>query len=316
MNIFITGESGTIPQQLIYQAKKSGHIIVNELIDDSLKIHQSFKIRKPELDFTNRKLLFSLSKFWEQTDVIIHSGAFVGTDYCDANPEETILTNVQGTKNIVDICNMYGIKMIYYSTTAIFDTQDYSREKLITEQTKKNPQTLYGITKYAGEMIVEKECKQDFSIVRPVFGFGDFPDDLHSALTKLIYNYYNGCKLNILLDKSIQKTYTRVENIACMTLNLIKKNKWNEDYNIGDKYENSHNWFEYMIMIENKFEKLGFDVTESASWFAEKDYLHWHQISTIKAERDDVWECPISLSDGLDMTIKSVISSNIKPYWI
>lgn len=316
MNIFITGESGTIPLQIIKQAKESGFAIMNELVDNSFKKHNSFKIRPNEIDFCDRELMFSLSNIWEKTDVIIHSGAAVGTDYCASDALATIQTNVYGTKNIVDICNMYKIPLIYFSTTAIFDPNDYGREKLITESTRKNPQTLYGITKYAGEMIVEKECKSLFTIVRPVFGFGNFPDDLHSAITKLMYHYYNGCNLNILLNKNIQKTYTRVENIACMTLNIIKNKKWNNDYNIGDKYQNSYNWYQYMTMIEHKFEKYGFDVVESVNWEEEKDYLHWHQISTIKAERDGIWECPISLSDGLDMTIKSVIESNIKPYWI
>jgi len=316
MKIFITGESGTITKQIIKQAKHCGWEIMNEKIDSSLKRHNSFKIRDNEVDFCDKELLLSLVHIWEQTDIIIHSGAFVGTDYCAVKPEDTIRTNVQGTQNIVDIANMFNIKLIYFSTTAIFDVTKYGREELITESTDKNPKTLYGITKYTGEMIVERTCKTDKTILRPVFGFGDFPDDLHSAMTKLIYNYVNDCDLNILLNRKIEKTYTRVENIAAMTLNTIAYHRWNNDYNIGDKWDNSYDWFEYMEMIEKKFNNKGLTLKNTAQWIEDEDYLQWHQISTVKAERDGIWECPVSLSDGLDLTIKSVLNSNIKPYWI
>ena len=127
-NIFITGESGTIPlalQRLVSKNRKFD--ICNSQLEDPYRLdifkeHQSFSVRKPEIDFLDRDLIFStLSEFWEEIDIIIHSGAYVGTDYCLEKPQNAIQANVEGTNNIVELCNEYNIKLVYFSTTAIYD---------------------------------------------------------------------------------------------------------------------------------------------------------------------------------------------------
>ena len=316
MNYFITGPEGTIAKALKKEIVKRGGQVVNDDIPEQLKTHRSYEVRKAEEDITSRNTLEKLSPYFEKTDVIIHAAASVGTDFCDAKPEETILSNVNGTRNIVEVANRFHIPMIYFSTTAIFDPTDYGISKMITENTRKRPQTLYGITKYTGEMITEQECKFDRTIVRPVFGFSDFPDDLHSALTKMIYHFTNPCDIEILLNKSIHKTYTRVENIAAMTLNIVEKGKWNNDFNIGVRYTDSKDWFEYEELIKTIYRHKGIEnINNTIKWLPEKDYLHWHQIETVKIEREGIYEIPVPLEVGVERTIMSVLQSSVKPYW-
>lgn len=327
MKIFITGESGTIPLAIQDQVAKNyfkEFEIVNRQIPDrqlaNHKAHQSFKIRQPEIDFTDRLTLDVLSNdfnLFKDVEVIIHSGAFVGTDFCNSNPNEAIRTNVEGTRNIVEICNKFGINLVYLSTTAIFDPKDYSQFKPITEETHINPQTLYGITKYAGEMIVRQLCQTPKLIVRPVFGFGNYPEDLHSALTKSIYTLLQpqDTILQILLDKSCNKSYTRVENIAYAILELISRVVWNTTINIGTDYTDSKNWFELFSIIQEQcsqkldFSRIKFDKS--------KDYLHYHNIDNIELRSyiGSKFE-QIHLYDGIADTIKSVINSSMKPYWL
>jgi nucleoside-diphosphate-sugar epimerase len=319
--IFITGESGTIPLaiQKIIAMKKWPFEVINRQIPDrqlvAYKSHQNFIIRQPEIDFTN---LDGFNHLFEDVEIIIHSGAYVGTDFCKAKPTEAIRTNIEGTKNIVDICNKFGIKLIYYSTTAIFDPDDYGDGSPITENTRINPQTLYGITKCAGEMIVKRLCKTPKLILRPVFGFGDYPEDLHSALTKVIYTTLQpeSSQLNVLLDPKIRKSYTRVENIALATLSLMISNIWNQEINVGINHTEAKNWDELFEIIQKAcpqkldFSKIHFDGTQ--------DYLHYHNIDNSKLSK---WVPDFDfyheLKDGISSTIKSVINnSNIKPYWM
>ena len=281
--IFITGESGVIPKAIQALAKDFDCEIVNEWENDkhnlnAIKTHQSFKIRKPEVDFTDIDVLETAIQM-TQPDIIIHSGAFVGTDYCINSKEDAIKANVFGTQNVVDICNKYKIKLCYLSTTAIFDVTDYSRDKYIIEETKINPSTLYGIAKYAGEQIVDKLCETDSLIVRPVFGFGDYPDDLHSALTKLIYSVYAKSHLDILLNQAIKKNYYRVENLANIILQLIFKECWNEKVNIGESWEERRDWFNIIGTLKMIDESLKFN---NINFIKEKDYLHYHNINNNK----------------------------------
>jgi len=338
MKIFITGESGTIPMSIQELALNEYNIdVVNTQLEDNFlthyKAHQSFKIRKREIDFLDRKLLFSelmIENVWKKIDVIIHSGAFVGTDYCESNPNLAIETNVAGTQNIVEICNKFDIKLVYLSTTAIFDPKQYDKNNPITESTKINPQTIYGITKYAGELIVKRLCKTPYLILRPVFGFGDYPHDLHSALTKVIYvlnrNYMKNDvkKLKVLLDKKINKSYTRVENISRCIIELllysIESSTWREEYNIGENHKYSLNWYDLLDIIFDNNKMITYRPNDIEFIFNE-DYLHWHNINDekladIKLDFQSL-KGYIDIEDGITFTNNSVIKNiDETPYWI
>jgi len=326
MKLFITGESGVISTELSAFADFFGHTVVNTQLQeteiDELKTFQAFKVRKKEIDFTDSNVL---RKVFEITkpELVIHSGAYVGTDYCDHKKDKAILTNVYGTKLIVDLCNEKKIPIIYFSTTAIFNPAKYSRTNPITEKTEISPQTLYGITKYAGELIVKNECKTDKMIIRPVFGFGDYPNDLHSALTKLIYTLFSGQKneLKILLNPNIGKNYYRVVNIAYCVFNLIKNNCWGEEVNVGEHYSVRKNWYELIEIISKKGPEVveNFQVSlENVKFLANNDYLHWHNIENKKLTMligDDIHL--ETLEEGIEKTIISVVENAKQiPYWI
>jgi nucleoside-diphosphate-sugar epimerase len=334
-NIFITGESGVIPMAMQHMLTDSDEFkVVNSQINDvygikHLKKHQSFKIREPEIDFLDTHLLnFGLKDLWEDVDIIIHSGAYVGSDFCNEYPEQAIKTNVQGTKNIVDICNKHKIKLIYFSTTAIFDPNDYSESKPITEKTEITPQTLYGISKYAGEMICKKLCEQPTLIVRPVFGFGDFPHDLHSAITKIIFTYcYNQeykekKKIEVLLNPSIQKSYTRVENIANTVIALLNFED-SDEINIGEPYLEARNWGDILLTMGSVMLQTHWtDLHSAITFIPSKDYLHYHNIDNTKMKRMGIdfksFENYIDFETGIAKTIDSTLKNinYIKPYWI
>jgi len=347
--IFITGESGTIPLAIQKQLMESKEYqIVNCQTKDpyglktkALKEWQAFSVREPELNFLDRELLFHsvLEKMWKETDIIIHSGAFVGTDFCADKPTDAIKANVEGTQNIVDLCNKYNIKLCYFSTTAILDPKDYGKTRPMSELTKIEPQTLYGITKFSGEQIVKQLCKNDFMVVRPVFGLSDYPDDLHSALTKAIYIlYHNGIslsseKLEILLDTKIPKSYTRVENIGAAVIKLIDGNQWGETFNVGENFKQAVDWKVLFSFIKESFEEIlgpGPDAkwindininNPNIIWKPELDYLHYHNMNDekIKSRSCEFKKMPnyIGLKEGIKSTCESVIKNYLKkPYWI
>jgi len=341
--IFITGESGTIPLQIQIIANNFGFEIVNTQLKYNfltpLKKHQSFKVRKPEIDFLDIECLEKMP--WKEIDLVIHSGAFVGTDFCASDPNLSIKTNVEGTQNIVNFCNRNSIPLIYLSTTAILDPKDYGLFKPINEKTKINPQTLYGITKYSGELIVKNLCSSKYLILRPVFGFGSYPDDLHSALTKIIYIMYKNLvektenNLVVLLDKLINKSYTRVENIASCILSLAKKyffedfKFYNDIINIGENFSKSKNWFQIFEIIAYSFAIKGICTTfefynsieKWVRFLPAKDYLHYHNMDDSKLLNFNLnFEKLLNyipLDEGINLTVDSVIeNSKIQPYWL
>jgi dTDP-4-dehydrorhamnose reductase len=341
--IFITGESGTIPMAMQRLASSFGFEIINTQLEDnfltSFKTHQSFKVRKPEMDFLNRDFLLK-TDMWKQVNLIIHSGAYVGTDYCSSDPGAAIRTNVEGTQNIVDICNKFSIPLIYLSTTAILNPKDYSRHRPMSEFTAISPQTLYGITKYAGELIVQNICKTRRIIVRPVFGFGNYPEDLHSALTKIIYVIYRNLigketKLTVLLNKEIMKSYTRVENIATCILkfaNVINQADIFHEcslINIGENYEKAKDWYDLLDLISYQFitrgicshKNINVIFNKHITFVPEKDYLHYHNLDNSRLKSlgfdFDIQKNYINIETGISLTLDSVIKNiEQEPYWL
>ena len=81
-------------------------------------------------------------------DVIIHTAAATGVDWCEDHPQEAIAVNVRGVDNIV---SWWKGRLIYISTDYVFDgrkwfTSGYSEKHAV------NPVNVYGQTKLAGEM--------------------------------------------------------------------------------------------------------------------------------------------------------------------
>lgn len=84
-------------------------------------------------------------------DVVIHTAAAVNVDECEENPEWAYRLNEEVTKDIADICDELGIKLVYISSDAVFDGEN---EKLYTETDEVNPLNVYAKTKLGGEKYV------------------------------------------------------------------------------------------------------------------------------------------------------------------
>ena len=105
----------------------------------------------------------------EQITEVIHLAALAGVRRGKKYPQEYISTNILGTQNVVDLCNEFKVnKLIFYSSSSVYGNKC---EKPALETDIKNPISLYGITKLAGEHIVNStECKT--VIIRPFTVYG------------------------------------------------------------------------------------------------------------------------------------------------
>lgn len=84
-------------------------------------------------------------------DIVIHCAGLTNIDLCETNKQLAESINVLGTKNIVESCIEVNAKIVYLSTSFIFD----GKEKY-TENDKTIPSTFYGVTKLKGEKIIQE----------------------------------------------------------------------------------------------------------------------------------------------------------------
>ena len=132
-------------------------------------------------------------------DIIIHTAALTRPmSIHDKKPIESLHTNVIGTANVVGICMMMGIKMVYISTDFVYPgiKGDYKEEDPLL------PVNKYAWSKLGGECAVK--LHNDHLILRVAMCSKPFPHKAAIADSKksLIYDDDVADIILMLLDKN------------------------------------------------------------------------------------------------------------------
>lgn len=132
MKILITGGSGLLGSNLTKWF--SPH-------------HQVFSFNSDQLDIRN---ISDVSHYVStiKPDVVIHCAAIAKFVEAEKRPLDTINVNIVGTCNVVQACMQHNIRMVYISTSHVFDGEQGNYKST----DKINPLTKYSKSKAAGEM--------------------------------------------------------------------------------------------------------------------------------------------------------------------
>lgn len=200
MNILITGHFGFI-----------GKWLVDELTEYNLQgydlifgsdIRDKFRLYK----------LFSQNKF----NYVIHLAARAGVRDSKLFPDEYISTNINGTQNIVELCEEFNVKLIFFSSSSVLGGGDKLKESAIY-----NPRSLYAVTKMAGEYLF-KNADIEGTIIRPFTVYGE-----DGRKDMVVYKWINQIKNNEPItfygDGDSSRGYTYVRDLTNGIKQLIKK---------------------------------------------------------------------------------------------
>jgi len=275
MKILITGSKGAIGSYLTPYLKKKYEVI--EIISD----------------ISNYSDLKSKIEKHKEADWIINLAALVNTITCDIAGRYAFDVNVKGAYNVAIISKEFKIKHCFFSTTAI-----YKPNILIKEESEKNPQTLYGFTKYLGEKTVEfvyKDQKENLLIIRPCFIFGGKND--HSIGSLIVKSAIKQIPLVILLDPENKKDYMHITNFSEAIYKLIEKDA-SGDYNIS--YGKPIKFKE----LVDKVKKM--NLNPIIYYRPEEDYMKNHIVDNSKLKNIINWNPTITLDDGLKEVFKNI----------
>ena len=121
-------------------------------------------LNRNQLDVCDQSALLSLSK-QNKFDVIIHCAANVNADACENNPKDCFNTQVNGTKNIINVALTHEAQLFYPQSFLIFGEND----AIVTEKTDPAPLSVYGRAKLEAETILLEKCSK--SIIVRMGGF-------------------------------------------------------------------------------------------------------------------------------------------------
>ena len=156
--ILITGGAGFIGAHLVNKliSNKKNKILVVDL----LKKRGGIPYLNPKCKFlkgniTNQKIINRIEKW--KPDIIYHLAAQSGGEGSYENPKDDLITNAYGTYLMACMAKKIKCKkFIYTSTVAVYGT---NKKKIIDENTKIDPESLYGISKFSGELFLKHTLK-------------------------------------------------------------------------------------------------------------------------------------------------------------
>jgi len=281
MKIIVSGSKGAIGSNLVPHLWDKGHSVYETTTDIT--------------DFVN--LEKEVAPYLETADTWINLAALVNTITCDAAGRHSFDANVKGEYNVAVLSKNAAIHHCYFSTTAI-----YKPNVPIFEDQTKDPQTLYGFTKYLGELTAEfvfKDRRQDLLIVRPCFAFGGDSD--HSIGSKLIESAYlsNGQPLVVQLDPENMKDYMAIENLSDAIEKLIAKRS-SGDYNIsfGKPIK-----FGEMVKIAEKIVGR----KPNVYYMPERDYMKNHVVDNTKVFIATGWKPTVTVEQQMRKILEKII---------
>lgn len=153
MRVFVTGVKGQLGHDVVEELEKRGMEAIGVDID--------------EMDITDASEVDRVIKE-AAPDAVIHCAAYTAVDAAEENEAVCRRVNADGPRNIAKVCRELDIKMIYISTDYVFGGQG---ERPWEPEDERDPKSVYGRTKYEGELAVQ-ELLEKYFIVRIAWVFG------------------------------------------------------------------------------------------------------------------------------------------------
>lgn len=220
MRFLVTGVKGQLGHDIVKELKSRGY---NDILE----------FDKDDMDLTNKDQVYEKIKE-TKPDVVFHCAAYTAVDNAEDNPDLCHLVNVDGTRYLSEITNEVGAKLIYISTDYVFDGEKENDETYdVTDSV--NPTSVYGKTKYEGELEASKNPKH--FIVRTSWVFGINGNNFIKTMLKLSETKN---EINVVSDQFGSPTYT--VDLARLLVDLAETDKYgiyhanNEGYTSWDSF--------------------------------------------------------------------------------
>lgn len=228
MRILVTGSEGLIGHELVSLLRSSGSHEVQGF-DVSRRGDESV------LAYNNLDKLFSRFK----PEIVFHLAAIVGPITVAQNPAKTLLVNVMGTRNVLQVCEKYRVKqLIFTSTSEVYGPKDVG-EKWLEEDRKwypmgtpYRPRSAYAISKLAAECMVLDHN----GIVARIFNTSGPRQSLEYVIPNMVQRALDGVPL-IVNGSGLQKRcFTHVHDTARGLVTLMEFG-YPGIWNIGSQWE-------------------------------------------------------------------------------
>jgi dTDP-4-dehydrorhamnose reductase len=179
MKVLITGSKGQLGQCLVKAFSTHKNITV-------------ITCDKQQLDITNEQAVYA--KLMDcKPDIVINTAAYTAVDNAEEESELAFSINALAPKYLAKASEQINAALIHISTDYVFDGEN---SLAYNEADDTNPQSVYGVSKLAGEVEVVQHCTKHI-ILRTAWVFSEFGNNFAKTMMKIS----NLEQLNIVSDQ-------------------------------------------------------------------------------------------------------------------
>jgi dTDP-4-dehydrorhamnose reductase len=167
MVVLVTGANGQLGQSLQFIAPKYPELKFVFCSSNDLDIS----------DIDNCEEIF----FKYKPNFCINSAAYTAVDKAESEPEKARIINVDGARNLAEVCKQHSTILLHVSTDFVFDGDKTSP---YTEEDIPNPTGVYGQTKLDGEKAIHEVLK-NYYIIRTSWVYSQFGNNFMKTMLRL-----------------------------------------------------------------------------------------------------------------------------------
>jgi dTDP-4-dehydrorhamnose reductase len=198
-------------------------------------------------------------------DIVVNATAYTAVDLAETHESLAYQVNHFAVDNLANQCEKIGSFLIHVSTDYVFDG---TASRPYQEQDKTNPQSVYGASKLAGEIAIQRtDCR--FLIIRTSWVFSEYGNNFFKTMLRL------GAEreiLSIVGDQIGCPTYA--QDIASLIVDLIPRIEAGsvESGIYHFSGDTACSWYQFAKEIFAQADQLGHRTPKQVQPIATKDY--------------------------------------------
>jgi dTDP-4-dehydrorhamnose reductase len=189
MKIAILGANGQLGQDL----------------QRALSSHEICALTRNDFDVTDHTHAQSVLKSLKP-DVVLNTTAYHRVDDCETNAELAYSVNVLAVLNLIRVANEMNAVLVHVSTDYVFDGKARTP---YTERSEPMPLSVYGNSKFAGELLVRTRTKKYFQIRSGgLYGTAGSHGKGGNFVLTMLDKARRGEAIRVVNDQVVTPTYT------------------------------------------------------------------------------------------------------------
>ena len=198
-------------------------------------------------------------------DIVVNATAYTAVDLAETHVSLAYQVNHFAVDNLANQCEKIGSFLIHVSTDYVFDG---TASRPYQEQDKTNPQSVYGASKLAGEIAIQRtDCR--FLIIRTSWVFSEYGNNFFKTMLRLGGERET---LSIVGDQIGCPTYA--QDIASLIVDLIPRIEAGsvESGIYHFSGDTACSWYQFAKEIFAQADQLGYRTPKQVKPIATKDY--------------------------------------------